>query len=117
MSALDHIVFSVPVLFSASKNRGWRDTALLKAQVIAEVFAQSGVTRADLAARYQVAPERFEVRQSDLLPDDETFSRQDFHRCFHHWMEKIGRWTTDQTFDKLKASLTQLIHDFRHTSA
>ncbi len=117
MSTLDHILFSVPVLFSASKNLGWREAALLKAQVIAEVFAQSGVAGRDLVARYQTAPERFEVRQSDLLLDEETFSRRDFHRCFHHWLEKIGRWTTDHTTDKLKASLTQEIHDFRHTSA
>ena len=117
MIALDHIVFSVPVLFTASKKQGWRDAALLKGQVIAEVFTQSGVASCDLVSRYQTAPEQFEVRHSDLLPDGETFSRQDFHRCFHRWLEKIGRWTTDHTFDKLKVSLTQQIHDFRHTPA
>ena len=117
MSVSDYIVFSVPVCFSASKNRIARENALLKAQLIAEVFAQSGVTSCDLVARYQAAPEQFEVRQSDLLPDDESFSRMDFHRCFIHWLTKISRWTTAQTVDKLKASLTKQIHEYRHPSA
>ena len=115
MNNSDLVVYSVPFLFRASRNQSVRETWLLGAQVIAEVFTKSGVATLDLVARFQDSPETFEIHHADLLPDSCAFSRIEFHRVFEQWLGRSQSWTTEPTSEKLVASLTKQIDDYRRT--
>jgi hypothetical protein len=108
---MDLIIYSVPILFAASKNQTSRNAATEKALVVAETFTEAGVATCDLIARYHADPTLFEVRQSDLLPDGDGFSRIAFHQMFQHWLGKIKRWKTPQTTENLKESLKEEINN------
>ena len=115
MNDSDSVVYSVPFLFRASRNRSIRETWLLGAQMVAEVFTKSGVATLDLVARFQDSPETFEVHHADLLPDSDAFSRIEFHRVFEQWLGRSPSLSTEPTSEKLVASLTKQIDDYRRT--
>lgn len=106
-------VFDVPAMLTASKRLSYRRGTLAIAEAVAIVFTDERLSAVDLRARFAARGAAFRATMSELTPEGSSF----YEARFFEWLGKTDRWTTEQTPEKLEASLRKEVAAYRRTPA